>query len=90
MYFMETTQLRLYALLRDKNDGNEYEMYVRIHEEKLNLNNIPSTKDDISSLRREIMDTRSELKSTIYFTAMTQLLMIAFFFICIMIVLVSI
>jgi hypothetical protein len=35
---------------------------VRIHEEKLSVNNAPATKDDISSLRREIMNTQSALK----------------------------
>lgn len=87
---METIQRKLYALLRDKNDGNEYEVYVSNPEEKVILNNISAIKSEISSLRREIIDTRSEIKSTIYFTAMTQLFMIVFCFICIMIVLVVI
>ena len=51
--FMETTQLRLYALLRDQKDGNEYELCVRIQEEKVNVKNEPSVKDEISVLRRE-------------------------------------
>jgi hypothetical protein len=34
---MESTQTKLYALLRDKKDNKEYDVYLRIHEEKVNL-----------------------------------------------------
>lgn len=82
-------QIPTKAVLRDKNDGNEYELYVSNREEKVSLNNISAIKNEISSLRREIMDTRSEIKSAIYFTAMAQLYMIAFCFLCLVIVLIS-
>ena len=86
---METTELKLYALLRDKKDGSEYEVCLRIQEEKVNVKNEFSIKDDISSLRREIMNTQSALKSAIYFTATVQLFLIALFFLFTAIVLIS-
>lgn len=78
----------LYAILRDKSDDKEYEVFVRIHEE-VKVNDAPATKIDISSLKTEIMNTQSKLTSTIYFTAMAQLFMIAFCFIFLMIALIN-